>query len=90
MLEVVGHPVAVNPDRELRSIAEERGWEILDFRNPVRLRTRLASAVPPPRTSLVAAAVGVAVMAGVVVWIDRAFARTARRMTRFARPRRGV
>ena len=69
MLEVVGNPVAVNPDRELRAIAEERGWEVLGFRNPVRLRTRLASAVPPPRTSLIAAAVGVAVMAGVVVWI---------------------
>ncbi|HYJ60343.1 MAG TPA: HAD-IB family hydrolase [Actinomycetota bacterium] len=69
MLEVVGNPVAVNPDKELRAIAEERGWEILGFRNPVRLRTRLASAVPPARTSLVAAAVGVAVMAGVVVWI---------------------
>jgi HAD superfamily hydrolase (TIGR01490 family) len=69
MLEVVGNPVAVNPDRELRAVAEERGWEILGFRNPVRLRTRLASAVPPTRTSVIAAAVGVAVMAGVVVWI---------------------
>ena len=60
MLEVVGNPVAVNPDRELRQVAEERGWEVREFRNPVRLRTRLASAVPPARTSLVAAAVGVA------------------------------
>jgi HAD superfamily hydrolase (TIGR01490 family) len=30
-LEVVGRPVAVNPDRELRSIAGERGWPVLEF-----------------------------------------------------------
>ena len=46
MLEVVGNPVAVNPDKDLRRIAEERGWQIRDFRRPVRLRTRIASAVP--------------------------------------------
>ena len=38
MLEVVGHPVAVNPDSELRAIAEERDWQIRDFRKPVALR----------------------------------------------------
>ena len=31
MLEAVGHPVAVNPDRRLRSAAEERGWQIRDW-----------------------------------------------------------
>jgi HAD superfamily hydrolase (TIGR01490 family) len=30
-LEVVGHPVAVNPDRALRRIAAERGWPVLEF-----------------------------------------------------------
>jgi HAD superfamily hydrolase (TIGR01490 family) len=30
-LEAVGHPVAVNPDRELRSIAAERGWPVIEF-----------------------------------------------------------
>jgi HAD superfamily hydrolase (TIGR01490 family) len=30
-LETVGHPVAVNPDRELRRAAAERGWPILEF-----------------------------------------------------------
>jgi HAD superfamily hydrolase (TIGR01490 family) len=30
-LEAVGHPVAVNPDRELRRIAAERGWPVLRF-----------------------------------------------------------
>jgi HAD superfamily hydrolase (TIGR01490 family) len=30
-LEAVGHPVVVNPDRELRGIAGDRGWPILEF-----------------------------------------------------------
>jgi HAD superfamily hydrolase (TIGR01490 family) len=32
MLSAVGHPVAVNPDAQLRRIARERGWDIRDFR----------------------------------------------------------
>lgn len=31
-LEAVGHPVAVNPDRELRKIAAARGWPVRRFR----------------------------------------------------------
>lgn len=31
MLETVGHPVAVNPDRHLRHVAAEREWEVLNF-----------------------------------------------------------
>ncbi|MGO8882598.1 MAG: HAD family hydrolase [Streptosporangiaceae bacterium] len=31
MLEAVGHPHAVNPDRALRKIARERGWPVLAF-----------------------------------------------------------
>jgi HAD superfamily hydrolase (TIGR01490 family) len=68
MLSAVGHPVAVNPDRELRREAEERGWQVRDFRRPVRLRTRIAQAVPPPRPSM-AAAVGAAAIAVVLVWV---------------------
>ena len=30
-LETVGHPVAVNPDRQLRRIAADRGWPVLEF-----------------------------------------------------------
>jgi HAD superfamily hydrolase (TIGR01490 family) len=69
MLEAVGHPVAVNPDKDLRRIAEERGWEIRQFRRPVQLRTRIASAVPAPRPTLAAAAVGAAAVAGVLAWV---------------------
>jgi HAD superfamily hydrolase (TIGR01490 family) len=32
MLSLVGRPVAVNPDGELRRVARERGWEVRDFR----------------------------------------------------------
>lgn len=35
MLEVVGHPVAVNPDRHLAKIARERQWPTLTFRRRV-------------------------------------------------------
>ena len=31
MLETVGHPHAVNPDRALRRIAQQRGWPVLTF-----------------------------------------------------------
>ena len=32
MLESVGMPAAVNPDRRLRRAAVERGWPVLDLR----------------------------------------------------------
>ncbi|MGI8722163.1 MAG: HAD family hydrolase [Geodermatophilaceae bacterium] len=32
MLSMVGRPVAVNPDGELKALARARGWEIRDFR----------------------------------------------------------
>ena len=32
MLELVGHPVAVNPDSALRAEAKARGWQVRDFR----------------------------------------------------------
>jgi putative phosphoserine phosphatase/1-acylglycerol-3-phosphate O-acyltransferase len=31
LLETVGYPVAVNPDRPLRRLAEARGWSIVRF-----------------------------------------------------------
>ena len=41
MLEIVGHPFAVNPDKALRKMAEENGWPILTFASPVSMRARL-------------------------------------------------
>ena len=41
LLEAVGHPVVVNPDRGLRRVAVERAWPVLDFRRgPIRLALR--------------------------------------------------
>ena len=66
MLEAVGNPVAVNPDRELRKIAQQREWKIRDFRRPVRLRQRL---IPAARPSPVAVFAGAAMLAAVLGWI---------------------
>jgi HAD superfamily hydrolase (TIGR01490 family) len=46
MLEAVGHPVAVNPDRALEAIAFHRGWPIVEFsrtRKKVVKRTTAAT-----------------------------------------------
>jgi hypothetical protein len=66
MLEAVGHPTAVNPDRALRRAATERGWPVLEFSRPVSLRDRFSGARTPVVTS---AAVGAAV-AG-IAWYAR-------------------
>ena len=57
MLEAVGHPVAVNPDRVLARLAREREWEVTTFTRPVRMRDRL------PVSTGAAAATGAAVVA---------------------------
>ncbi len=41
MLDLVGYPVAVNPDTELRKLAVERDWPIMDFARPVAMRTHI-------------------------------------------------
>jgi HAD superfamily hydrolase (TIGR01490 family) len=66
MLETVGHPFAVNPDRELARIARERGWEILNFRRPVRLRDRVPA--PPPGPTIAVSTVLLAAGAGAAAW----------------------
>ncbi|MGH9401537.1 MAG: HAD family hydrolase, partial [Terriglobia bacterium] len=40
MLEAVGYPCAVNPDRRLRKKAEARGWPIRDLSKSAGPRTR--------------------------------------------------
>jgi hypothetical protein len=69
MLEAVGNPVAVNADKELRKIAEERDWQIRDFRRPVRLRSRIASTASQPRTQVAAGVLAAAAVAAVLVWV---------------------
>lgn len=68
MLEAVGHPVAVNPDRVLRKLAEEREWEIRTFARPVPLRERRVPIPPAGPTAAVGGAVAAAMAAGVVYW----------------------
>ena len=43
MLQAVGHPVAVNPDRHLARVAKENGWPVLRFEK-LRARLRLGGA----------------------------------------------
>jgi len=58
MLEAVGNPVAVNPEKELRAIAEEREWPILEFQRPVSV----GPVIPKP-SPLTGAAVALSVAA---------------------------
>jgi hypothetical protein len=44
MLEIVGHPVAVNPDGHLERVAHERGWPIVIFRRRTRTVVRRTTA----------------------------------------------
>ncbi len=61
MLESVGHPSVVNPDRGLRREALERGWPVMSFSRPVSLRDR----IPAPSGAAIAttAAVGISALA---------------------------
>ena len=72
MLAAVGHPVAVNPDRELARAARERGWQVEQFRLEVPLRERVP--MPAPRQAAVGggAAAAVALAAGAWWWRRRA------------------
>jgi hypothetical protein len=63
MLEVVGHPVAVNPDRVLQKLARERDWEVRQFVRPVRLRDRVAPTKPAVAVTLAAMCVGAGAVA---------------------------
>lgn len=65
LLEVVGNPHVVNPDRTLRKLATERGWPVHSFSNPVSLRARL----PTPSATAVAVGLGMgAVAAGATLY----------------------
>jgi len=66
MLEAVGNPVATNPDRNLRAIAEERDWPIMDFDKPVALRQQSVAS----RNRAAAGAAGAAVALG-LAWYAR-------------------
>ena len=73
MLEIVGHPVCVNPDAPLRRLARERDWPVVDFARPVAMpsvRQRLAdiNTADNRRTAL---RVGAATVALGIAWYAR-------------------
>jgi HAD superfamily hydrolase (TIGR01490 family) len=86
MLEEVGHPYAVNPDRGLRREAAARDWPVLVFTRPVRLRDRFSRVTLPPPGALAAVAVGAGAATAAVVWV--AARRRTHSRVRFARLRR--
>ena len=63
MLETVGHPTAVNPDADLRRVAAERDWPVLDFARPVSMRSQLSV----DRRQAVAAGTAAAAMSAVAL-----------------------
>jgi len=67
MLEAVGHPYAVNPDRALRRIAEERGWPVLKFSRPVGLNHRV-ELDSKTQKAIMASIAAIAVSIGVMAW----------------------
>jgi HAD superfamily hydrolase (TIGR01490 family) len=72
MLEAVGHPSAVNPDRALRREAATRGWPVLDFSHPAPLRRRLADHlehVPRAPSSTVVRAAAALAATVVLTWL---------------------
>jgi HAD superfamily hydrolase (TIGR01490 family) len=72
LLEMVGNPVATNPDRNLFALARERGWPVLDFRTGRR------------RALIASAAGGTAVAAGGLGYaVGYAMGRRSKRMSVF-------
>lgn len=80
LLETVGHPTVVNPDRALRRIAAERGWPVLEFRHPIPLSRRLRER---PAVPVAAAALGLALAfaLGLAIYGRHRRARAARAVT---------
>lgn len=60
MMHLVGHPVAVNPDRSLMAIAHRRGWPVVEFN---RSQKKIMRGVGVG--TLAAAAAGAGVFAGI-------------------------
>jgi HAD superfamily hydrolase (TIGR01490 family) len=68
MLEAVGHPYAVNPDRALRKEATAREWPILVFDKPMALRSRVGELAARPAVSGTALGLALAT-AGTIWWL---------------------
>jgi HAD superfamily hydrolase (TIGR01490 family) len=62
MLALVGNPVVVNPEKDLKALALENAWPILRFQRPVAIGPRVPT--PPPKV-WVSIAAGLAVAIGI-------------------------
>ncbi len=71
MLDAVGNPVAVNPDKPLRRHAAEQGWRLREFRRPVRVRTRPTLPAPPGPPAVYAGVAVAATVMGLAWWAGR-------------------
>ena len=67
LLAAVGHAAVVNPDRVLRRLAVDKGWDVLTFVRPVALRPHL----PPPRVSVPVVVAVAAVAVAAVLLVQR-------------------
>lgn len=70
MLEAVGNPNAVNPDRALRKVAADKGWNIHSFRNPVPL-FQMPTGAEIGKTTGVVAAIAAAAAGG--IWLAKKY-----------------
>ena len=77
MLSMVGHPVAVNPDKALLKEAIDRGWEIRVFENPQPLIE--GRTVRAPKPSTIGALGAAAAAGGAWWWKSRQLANSKRR-----------
>lgn len=75
MLETVGHPFAVNPDKELARVAAERDWPVLRFTTPIAMRRRLPRVTELDRRqrafAVTTVGAGVLVMSGLIWYATR-------------------
>jgi hypothetical protein len=84
LLEIVGNPTAVNPDRALRKLATERSWPILEFRRPVPLSARMRKQFKERPGVPVAAAAAVGVAIGIAWYGHRRRSKAASAATKTA------
>lgn len=71
MLEAVGNPVVVNPDRALSRHASAAGWPVVHFEKPVTIRRRIADFAPSKRASVTGGvALSIFAAAG-YIWVKR-------------------
>ncbi len=71
MLEVVGNPAVVNPEKELRRIAEEQEWRILEFQRPVTMEPALPRPSPMAGAAFAASLGALGAAVAVMKWRAR-------------------